>query len=206
MVSPTQQQTRILSWMKNHLPMDSSIDLSDVTSMYTVLSVAGPKSQDLMKELTNSPMNMPAFTYKYVNMGYASGVMVLAVTQTGEPGYSLYIQSDHALHLYDRILSVGRDYGIRNVGHLAMRFLRIEKFIPFWGEELTSESTPIECGRAFKVKFDKDKFIGKESLLQQKNEGVYKRLVQLQLTKFNKNTQNWPWGGEAVFRNGEFAG
>ena len=33
-----------------------------------------------------------------------------------------------------------------NVGHLAMRFLRIEKFIPFWGEELTSETTPFEVG------------------------------------------------------------
>ena len=39
---------------------------------------------------------------------------------------------------------VGKTYGIMNVGHLAMRFLRIEKFIPFWGEELTSETTPFE--------------------------------------------------------------
>ncbi len=56
---------------------------------------------------------------------------------------------------------VGQDYGIRNVGHLAMRFLRIEKMIPFWGEELTSETTPNEVNRAFKVKFDKKHFIGK---------------------------------------------
>ena len=82
--------------------------------------------------------------YRYVNMGYASGVMVFAVTQTGEPGYSLYIPSEYALHLYNKIMTVGQDYGIRNCGHLAMRFLRIEKMIPFWGEELTSETTPNE--------------------------------------------------------------
>ncbi|XP_059094431.1 pyruvate dehydrogenase phosphatase regulatory subunit, mitochondrial-like [Tigriopus californicus] len=206
MVCPTQQQTRILEWMEGHLPRNSNIGLSDVTSLYTVLTLAGPKSTDLMEELTNSSMTMQPFTFKYVNMGYASGVMVQTVTQTGEPGFSLYVQSDHALHLYDRIMSVGRDYGIRNVGHLAMRFLRIEKFIPFWGEELTSESSPIEVGRTFKVKFDKDNFIGKDVLVRQRKEGVVKRLVQFQLKSFNKDTQNWPWGGEAIFRNREFVG
>ena len=39
-------------------------------------------------------------------MGYASGVMVFAVTQTGEPGYSLYIPSEYALHLYNKIMTV----------------------------------------------------------------------------------------------------
>jgi glycine cleavage system aminomethyltransferase T len=43
---------------------------------------------------------------RYVNMGYASGVMVFAVTQTGEPGYSLYIPSEYALHLYNKIMTV----------------------------------------------------------------------------------------------------
>ena len=49
--------------------------------MFTVLTVAGPKSRDLMQQLTNSNLEMHPFTYKYVNMGYASGVLVLAVTQ-----------------------------------------------------------------------------------------------------------------------------
>ena len=47
------------------------------------------------------------------------------------------------------------DYGIKNVGHLALRCLRIEKFIPFWGEELTGDTSPTEVNRAYKVKFDK---------------------------------------------------
>ena len=140
-------------------------------------------------------------------MGYASGVMVLAVTQTGETGYSLYVPSDHALHLYDKIMAVGKDYGVRNVRHLAMRFLRIEKFIPFWAEELTAETTPIEVGRVNKVAFEKaDDFIGKAALLRQREAGITKRLVQFQLSKFNVETDYWPWGGEALFRDGEFVG
>lgn len=50
-VSPTQQQTRILEWMENHLPADNSVSLKDVTSMYTVLTVVGPKAIKLLQVL-----------------------------------------------------------------------------------------------------------------------------------------------------------
>ncbi|XP_040573637.1 pyruvate dehydrogenase phosphatase regulatory subunit, mitochondrial [Lepeophtheirus salmonis] len=206
MISPTQQQTRILHWMANHLPNNNTVGLQDVTSMFTVISVCGPKSKDLVQRLTNTDVNMTPFTYKVCDMGYASGVMVLAVTQTGEPGYSLYIPSEYSIHLYDTIMRVGQDYGIRNVGHLATRFLRIEKFIPFWGEELTAETTPLEVNRVFKVKFDKDYFIGKSALLKQKQTGVTKKLVQFRLSDFDKDVDRWPWGGEAIYRNGEYVG
>lgn len=49
-------------------------------------------------------------------------------------------------------MDAGKDYGIRSVGYYALRFLRIEKFIPFWAEELDSHTTPFEVGRGFKVK------------------------------------------------------
>merc|ERR1712203_968019 len=125
----------------------------------------------------------------------------MAVTNTREPGYSLYIPSEFALQIYDNLIKGGRDYGIRNVGHLAMRFLRIEKFIPFWAEELTSETTPNEVNRTFKVKFDKKSFTGKEALLKQKEEGVTKRLIQFHLEDFDKDSDIWPWAGESIYRD-----
>ena len=64
MVSPTQQQTRIMEWMENHLPGDSSVNISDVTSMYTVLTVAGPKAKELIQELSNNDMSMTPFTFR----------------------------------------------------------------------------------------------------------------------------------------------
>jgi len=182
------------------------VALQDVTSMYTVLSLAGPKSKDLMEEMSGEDMTMDPFTFKEVNVGYASGIMVMAVTNTGEPGYSLYIPSEFALQIYDSLIKVGHNYGIKNVGQLAMRFLRIEKFIPFWAEELSAETTPNEVNRTFKVKFDKESFIGKDALLRQKKEGVIRRLVQFQLEDFDKDNDIWPWGGESVYRNGEFVG
>ena len=130
------------------------------------------------------------------------------------------------------------DYGIKNVGHFALRCLRIEKFIPFWGEEITGDTTPNEVNRAYKVKFDKQYFIGKHQLYQdfllwsiadffligqknnfacnlsigktglldQRNKGITKRLVQFHLEAFDSELEMWPGGGEAIHRNGEYVG
>lgn len=60
----------------------------------------------------------------------------------------------YALHVYNEVMSVGQKYGVRNAGYYALRSLRIEKFFAFWGQDLDSFTTPLECGREFRVKFD----------------------------------------------------
>nr|CAD7402376.1 unnamed protein product [Timema poppensis] len=206
MVSPTSQQTRIFEWMHQNLPSDSTVDITDMTSMYTVINVVGPKSRELMAELSNSDINLHPFTYKKVNVGYASDVMVMSFTHTGEPGYCLYIPSEYALHVYDRLMMVGRDFGARDVGSLTQRFMRIERFMPFWAEELTSVTTPFEAGHGHRVKLDKEYFIGKFALQRQKDQGVTKRLVFFHLEDVDPNQHVWPWGGEPIYRNNECVG
>lgn len=44
---------------------------------------------------------------------------------------------------------------MRDVGTLTQRFMRIERFIPFWAEELTSFTTPFEASNGYSVKLDK---------------------------------------------------
>lgn len=61
----------------------------------------------------------------------------------------------YALHVYNEVMSVGQKFGIRNAGYYALRSLRIEKFFAFWGQDLDTFTTPLECGREFRVKFDK---------------------------------------------------
>ncbi|XP_020283596.1 pyruvate dehydrogenase phosphatase regulatory subunit, mitochondrial-like [Pseudomyrmex gracilis] len=206
MVSPTSQQTRIYQWMSRHLPADHSVGLNDVTSKYTVINLVGPKATDLLSELSNSDINLSPFTYKMVNVAYASDVMVMAFTHTGESGYCLYIPSEYALHVYSTLMATGKDYGARDVGVLTQRFMRIERFIPFWAEELTPYVTPFEAGNSYSVRLDKDYFIGKTALQHQKLRGVTKRLVLFVLNGMDLNKDVWAWGGEPIYRNGEFVG
>ncbi|CAK9801517.1 Pyruvate dehydrogenase phosphatase regulatory subunit, mitochondrial [Anthophora plagiata] len=206
MVSPTSQQTRIYQWMSRHLPADRSVGLNDVTSKYTVINLVGPKATGLLSELSNSDINLSPFTYKNVNVAYASDVMVMSFTNTGDSGYCLYIPSEYALHVYSTLMEIGKDYGIRDVGVLTQRFMRIERFIPFWAEELTPFVTPYEAGSGYSVKLEKEYFIGKFALQHQKEEGVSKRLVLFVVDELDINKDVWPWGGEPVYRNNEFVG
>ena len=52
------------------------------------------------------------------------------------------------------VLQAGKDYGILDVGALTQRYMRIEKFIPFWAEDLNSNTTPFESSNGYKVKLD----------------------------------------------------
>lgn len=106
MVSPTSQQTRVYEWVSRNLPTNSPIVLNDVTSMYTVINVVGPKALQLLNELSNTDMALAPFSFKKVNVGYASGVKIMSFTHTGEPGYCLHIPSEYALHVYDRLMTV----------------------------------------------------------------------------------------------------
>jgi len=62
-VGPTAQQTRSFDWLRDHLPPDGSVQLNDVTSMYTALDVIGPKAKELLSELTDTPLNKHDFMH-----------------------------------------------------------------------------------------------------------------------------------------------
>ena len=51
-------------------------------------------------------------------------------------------------------MEAGQKYGIKHAGYYAMKALRVEKFYAFWGQDLDTTTTPLECGRSWRVKFD----------------------------------------------------
>lgn len=129
------------------------------------------------------------------------------LTHTGELGYVLYIPNEFALHVYTRLIEAGEKYGIKHAGYYATRALRVEKFYAFWGQDLDTFTTPLECGRAWRVKFDKGvNFIGRDALLKQREEGVKRKYVQLLLNDHDLEFDTWCWGGEPIYRNGKYCG
>ncbi|XP_051163188.1 pyruvate dehydrogenase phosphatase regulatory subunit, mitochondrial [Leptopilina boulardi] len=210
MIAPTIQQTRCKTWLKRHLPADGSVAFSDVTSAYTAICIMGSSTRQLLSELTDTdlnPKNFPFFTYKELDVGLANGIRTMNLTHTGELGYVLYIPNEFALHVYKKLIDAGAKYGIRHAGYYATRALRVEKFYAFWGQDLDTFTTPLECGRSWRVKFDKDiDFIGREALLKQRENGVKRKYVQLLLNDHDPEIDLWSWGGEPIYRNGKYCG
>lgn len=59
-----------------------------------------------------------------------------------------------------------------------------------WGQDLDTFTTPLECGRTWRVKFEKN-FIGRDALLKQKEEGVKRLYVQLLLDDHDPDLDIW---------------
>lgn len=72
-----------------------------------------------------------------------------------------------ALHVYTQLIEVGQKYGIQHAGYYAMRALRVERFFAFWGQDLDTTTTPLECGRSWRVKFDVRLLINKYYVVTQ---------------------------------------
>ena len=132
------------------------------------------------------------------------------MTHTGEQGYVLYIPNEFAVEIYDSIIEAGEEFGIRNCGYFAMRALRIEKFYAFWGQDIDSYTTPMESGRNFRTKVQKNiDFIGGEVIAEEDKRGVGKKTLCLFLVDHQDHDSDvdpWPWGHEPIFRDGVFVG
>ncbi|XP_070545509.1 pyruvate dehydrogenase phosphatase regulatory subunit, mitochondrial-like [Ptychodera flava] len=209
-ISPSFQRTRCHSWLKKHLPDSGAISLKDVTKEYTALNVMGPKAKELLQEFTTTPLDSAhfrPFTGKVIDIGYASDVRALAMTHCGEKGWVLYIPNEMALPLYDRLMERKQDFRIRDVGFYAYQFLRIEKFLTFLYQDFYTIHTPLEAGRPFQVRLEKEgDFLGRRVLAAQKKNGVKRRLAMFLLEDHDLDSHIWPWGNDPIYRNGQFTG
>lgn len=197
MMSPSIQQMRSFTWMKNHLPKEGSVFLEDVTSLYTSLCLMGPNSKAVLSNLTDTNLDsLPNFICNHIDIACAPDVMTMTLTHTGELGYVFYIPNEYAVHIFENLVEAGKPFGLKQCGYYAMRALRIEKFYAFWGQDLDSQSTPVECGRIWRTKVNSDiDFIGKDALKKQMEEGINKMMVMLLLNNKEHDTEvdPWPW-------------
>ncbi|MEO7761716.1 MAG: FAD-dependent oxidoreductase, partial [Casimicrobiaceae bacterium] len=205
LVTGSAQTTRDLDYIERRIPVDAHCTVVDVTGMYAVLAVMGPRSRELLQSVSRADWSNAAFpfaTSREVDIGYAS-VRATRLTYVGELGWELYVPVEFAVGVYEALHEAGERFGLRDAGYYAIDSLRIEKGYRAWGRELTPELNPFEAGLAFACKLDREiAFRGREALLRIKSAGVTRRIVGFCIDARDAML----WGGEAVKRNGEPVG
>jgi aminomethyltransferase len=79
--------------------------------------------------------------------------------------------------------------------------LRLEKAYPLYGHELDDTTTPLEAGLEWVTKLAKGPFIGRDVLLRQKESGLKRKLVGLELLEPGIARSEYP-----LLKNGKSAG
>lgn len=169
------------------------VEVADRSDDFAQIAVQGPKAQEILQRLTETPLaGIPFYGFREgVDVGGVEA-LVSRTGYTGEDGFELYCVPDSAPALWDKLLETGRDDGIEPAGLGARDTLRFEACLPLYGHELTGEITPLEAGIGMFVKVDKGEFIGREALRKQKEEGVSRKIVGLEMLKKGVPRHGYP--------------
>lgn len=166
-----------MRWFEDQIKADEDVDIEALGLSLTGLTIAGPKSRDVLARLTEEDVSHQAFNFMAVremDLGMVPAI-VGRVSYTGDLGYEIWVRPEYQLALFHKIMEAGADYDIQLFGGRALNALRLEKNFGSWGREFRPIYTPSECGLDRFVAFEKDAdFIGKHAAKEAIGQEVHK--------------------------------
>ncbi|NLW07876.1 MAG: glycine cleavage system aminomethyltransferase GcvT [Clostridia bacterium] len=168
------------AWMREHKPA-AGVSLDNMSASYALLALQGPLAQDILQNICNVNLQTIKYYWFLPSVKVAGYDCIVSRTgYTGEDGFELFVAPEHAADLWEAIITAGRG-AVLPAGLGARDTLRFEAKLPLYGHELDEDISPLEAGLGRFVKLDKDSFIGKEALLRQKERGLQRILVELEM-------------------------
>ena len=167
-----------MEWLKKNEFGD--IEVSDISSDMGLLALQGPKSKNILQLLTDEDLDSLKF-YTFLN-GKIDGLeaTISRTGYTGELGYELYVESNHIADIWDKLLEVGKNYGINPVGLGCRDTLRLEMKYLLYGNDINEKISPLEAGLGWITKLNKDNFIGKSTIYNSQNR-ITKHLICIEM-------------------------
>ncbi len=155
------------------------------------MALQGPNSLAILKRLVEDPTLERTLSRLRRSEFVETEILglPLIISQTGytgeEIGFEFYIHPHDAVLLWQRLLEVGEDLGIKPAGLGARDSTRTEAGLPLYGHELAGphDISPLEAGYGPFVKFHKPFFIGRKALLEKEP----KR--EMEILRFRLNTR-----------------
>ena len=161
---------KVLSHMEEFLQTEwphLQVYLNSITEQFATFNISGPKSRDIISKVFSgedfSNEKFPFMTFKTFNYKNTQ-VRIMRASFTGELGYEIYISPNHALELWELILSCGKEFDLVPYGTETMHLLRAEKGYVVIGQETDGTVTPIDINFNWMIGKKKKDFIGKRSL------------------------------------------
>lgn len=180
-------------WIRDH-SHNFDCEIIDASNDFALLAIQGPKASAILQKITEiSLIELKPFTFRDGDISGASAI-ISRTGYTGEDGFELYLSPADAEMVADALMEAGKEDGLLPAGLGARDSLRLEAGFPLYGQEISDTISPIQAGLAWTVKFQKEDFIGREALLEQKEKGVDSKIIF-----FRTGTRRIVRTGTAVF-------
>ncbi len=180
----------------------ADVQVKNCSAELTGLSIAGPKSRELLMRLTDEDVSTKALRFMDIRRLEVGGVpaIVARVSFTGELGYEIYCAPDYLLALHNAICAAGEEFGLGQFGANALMSLRLEKGFGAWTLDFREDFTAAESGLEMFIDFDKSaEFVGKTAA---KAHAATRRRVTLVVDAADADAN----GDEPVYQKGKNIG
>ena len=179
-----------LRWFtQNSVGLD--VQIEDISESVAALALQGPTSGRLLKSIAEDA-DLENLKYFRVTTGKMAGVPVeiSRTGYTGDLGYEIWVASNQALNIWDDLIERGRPFDIKPAGMLALDVARIEAGLLLIDVDFNSSKkaliddqkySPFEMGLGRLVNLDKNRFVGQQSLIEEKKRGFAKQIVGLEI-------------------------
>lgn len=171
MTTTTGGAAHVLAWMEQWRQTEwpeLQVYFTSLTDQWAVISIAGPKSRELLNECTSgldtSNHDFPFMSFREAECAGVAA-RIFRVSFTGELSYEINVPANYALHVWEEVFRCGQQFGITPYGTETMHVLRAEKGFIIVGQDTDGSVTPVDLGMNWIVSKKKD-FLGKRSLFR----------------------------------------
>jgi glycine cleavage system aminomethyltransferase T len=198
-----------LAWLRTHVGDGSAaVVIRDVSDELATIGLWGPLAREILGGASRDAFDdaaLPARTAREIRVGGAP-VLASRISYAGEDGWELTAEARWAVEVWDRLRAAGDPVGLEPFGYRALDSLRMEKGYRYFGTDLTMLETPFEAGLGAFVRLRKDRFIGREALVEARDaepDGPGRRLRTVVIGVDAGAAYLPVYGGEAVRADGE---
>jgi len=164
--------------------------VEDASDGLAALALQGPNSRVILEQASGVTLTGVKF-FRLTNALIRGVPVTISRTgYTGDLGYEIWMDAEHALPVWDALIAAGTPYGITPAGILALDIARIEAglllldvdYVPAKKALIEQQkSSPIELGLEWTVGFDKASFVGQEALLAERDRPAEWRFVGVEV-------------------------
>ena len=153
---------------------DLRVYLTAVASQWTNVCVCGPNARAVL-EAAGTGESLGADTFPFMTMREmtVAGIpaRVARAGYTGELSFEVNVPARRGVHVWDALAAAGEPFGLTLVGSEASMVMRCEKGFVSAGFEGDGIVNPFDAGCGWAVDMDKGDFIGRRSLVRDRNVG-----------------------------------
>ncbi len=167
-----------LSWIREHAAEAAVHDISDEVAL---LALQGPRAEAILSEASGADYSrMQPFQIASGFRVAGAEVTVARTGYTGEDGFEISAPWGEAAAVWEGLFAAAGPGGLTPVGLGARDTLRLESGMMLYGQDIDETTSPLEAPLSWTVSFDKETFVGREALVEQRRRGISRRLVGIE--------------------------